>query len=260
MITLPAEFCPSELVDQLTRDWQFVLRGRINTEADTSVPQMLSSLEKNWRPEAPSTASAAKILVLSSSSGTGKTHFGRYLRERGWHPIARYKDRAARPDETDGIDAHFVNQGRFEEMQGNHELIEVTGSYGDHRGYRLSEILSEVGSHTRCVSSDGYSLVRLVAKTPQLLGLNMLSVYLLPPDLPTLVARILGRSLDRFSGAHGKTIAQHLQEQKVTERLLESSRYLRQAFDKDTRGRPLVNRFVVYDDPVRVAHLLGLSD
>lgn len=246
-----------DLIDRLNAAWRPVLEEQLGSSPTRSVPELLRELETRSFASAlplPST----NMVVLSSSSATGKTHLGQILRLRGWHPIARYKDRPARVDEVDGVDGHYVDHATFDALLAENQLVGVTGSYGDRRGYRLDEIVQKVWQHGRCVSSDGYSLVKLALQAPLLRPLKIASIYLLPPDLPTLVQRMISRAFLRFDACGGITPSEHLRQQKVAERLSEAPRYLREAFEILPNGAPLVDRFVVYDDPERVMQLLGI--
>jgi guanylate kinase len=252
--TLPLQAMGTDLEAQ----WRTVLEEHFGPSTNT-VAEMVRALEEESTRAGPLPESS--VLVLSSGSATGKTHFGRYLRAQGWVPIARTKDRGIRPDETEGVDGHYVDHQTFDRLLDDNCLVGVTGSYGDRRGYDLPAVLSTLRRHPRCVSSDGYSFVRLAAKHPELYHYTISSVYLLPPDLPTLMHRIVNRALERFDPSAGKSIEAHLAEQKIGPRLAEGPNYLREALKHACAngGRPLVDRFVVYDDPDRVARVLGLT-
>lgn len=236
-------------------EWRIVLESRYGGSRD-STPDLLHALERESF-HGPCEHDPT-LLVLSSGSATGKTHFGRYLHQLGWQRVARHKDRPARTDEVDGIDAHFVDKATFDQMVEQNELVGLTGSYGDRRGYHLPSIRTVLESGSRCVSSDGYSIVRLLTATPSLAATRVLSVFLLPPDIPTLLNRITRRALERITPDNGRTVDACFADEKIIERLREGPRYLRQAFDHTDSGRPLVDRFVVYDQPDRVAKLLGI--
>ncbi len=255
MIATQSAFPDLSLLTSTEAEWRIVLENRYVGSGD-STPDLLRALERESF-HGPS-ESDPTLLVLSSGSATGKTHFGRYLHQAGWLRVARHKDRPPRADEVDGVDAHFVDKPTFDQMAAENELVGLTGSYGDRRGYHLPSIRANLESGLRCVSSDGYSLVRLLTATPSLAATRILSVFLLPPDIPTLMNRITRRALERLDQDDGRTVEQCFADEKIEERLREGPRYLRQAFDKTDNGRRLVDRFVVYDDPERVVQLLGI--
>ncbi len=124
----------------------------------------------------------AKIFVIDGASGTGKNHLGDFLRRDGWEAIIRYKDRALRSGEQDGIDGYFVPAEVFTKMQDGGELIGVRGSFGERRAYCRSAILDAVRSGKRCYNAEGLSFLPLAAEDQELKDIVTSSVFLLPPQ------------------------------------------------------------------------------
>ena len=76
------------------------------------------------------------LLVLAGTSGAGKGTLGRRLREREpdlqWS--VSWTTRDPRPDETPGVDYHFVSREAFEELRDAGGFLEWFEVYGDLKG------------------------------------------------------------------------------------------------------------------------------
>jgi guanylate kinase len=76
------------------------------------------------------------LLVLAGTSGAGKGTLGRRLREREpdlqWS--VSWTTRDPRPDETPGVDYHFVSREDFEKLRDAGGFLEWFEVYGDLKG------------------------------------------------------------------------------------------------------------------------------
>lgn len=200
-----------------------------------------------------------EVLGIAGAPGTGKNHFGRYLRERGWGQVVRHKTRPPRADEVPGIDAHFVSRDRFLRMKSAGEIVGVMELFGgDLYGYRVDCFLEAVGASGQCYVAEGLNFLPLMTD-PRLERFRTASVFLLPPSLDSLLERIVHRTtLGREFVSEGELV-QFLLANKVTQRLEYAFTDLEESVAADDPRRShLADRYVVYDDPARVAGLLGL--
>jgi guanylate kinase len=83
------------------------------------------------------------VLILSGPSGVGKDSALDALEELGvdFHRVVTATSRPPRPNETDGVDYHFVSLTHFAGMIDRDELLESALVYGDYKGVPKSEIV-----------------------------------------------------------------------------------------------------------------------
>jgi guanylate kinase len=135
----------------------------------------------------------AAALVLAAPSGTGKTTLARRLVEDPAYAFSiSATTRKPRPHETHGVDYLFVDRPGFEAMVSDGELAEwaeVHGQlYGTPRGQL--EDAAERGVHIVLdIDVQGARQIREVAPDTKL-------IFVLPPDVDTLVSRLTGRGTE----------------------------------------------------------------
>jgi len=131
------------------------------------------------------------LLILSSPSGTGKTTITKALLaardDLGFSVSAT--TRSPRPGEADGVDYHFLTPGEFERRRAAGALLE----WAEYGGQRYGTLASEVervltqGRHVILdIEVQGARQVR--ERRP-----DVVSIFVLPPSVEELVARLGGR-------------------------------------------------------------------
>lgn len=136
-------------------------------------------------------------LVLSAPSGAGKTAISRALlaSEPRLRSSVSVTTRAPRPGETDGEHYHFLTQDAFDRAESEGQLLEWarvlqgTHCYGTPR-QPVEDALAAGDDLIFDIDWQGYRQLR--AKLPA----DVLGVFILPPDLATLEARLKGRGGD----------------------------------------------------------------
>ena len=136
------------------------------------------------------------ILILSSPSGAGKTTLTRMLLQDRTLDLTlsiSVTTRARRSSEVDGVHYHFIDRHHFDLMKGAGDLLEsaeVHGAcYGTPRA-PVMQVLAEGRDMLFDIDWQGAQQVR------EALGSDVVSVFILPPSMTELRARLERRAED----------------------------------------------------------------
>ena len=136
----------------------------------------------------------AKVFVITGPSGVGKGTLIRSLRERmpELELSVSATTRRPRPGETQGVDYHFLAPERFEQHVRDGDFVE----HADYAGARYGTLRSEL--ETR--SSSGAPVVLEIevqgARQVREQMPEAVQVFIAPPSLEALRARLVGRGTD----------------------------------------------------------------
>jgi guanylate kinase len=88
------------------------------------------------------------LVVLSGPSGVGKDTVLAGLKkcDHPFHFVVTVNTRPRRPDETEGVDYHFISKERFAEMINQDELLEHAIVYGDYKGIPKQQVRDALAS------------------------------------------------------------------------------------------------------------------
>ena len=141
------------------------------------------------------------LIVLSAPSGGGKTTLckGMLKANRTLARAITCTTRAPRGGEKDGVDYHFLDPGDFLKRVQAGNFLEHATVYGNSYGTLKSEVLSKLraGSNVLlAVDVQGAASIRAAAETDPELQAAMISVFLTPPTLAVLEARLKKRGED----------------------------------------------------------------
>ena len=131
-------------------------------------------------------------LVLSGPAGAGKTSIGQGLlsRDASLQRCVTTTTRAKRPDETDGVDYHFVSEGAFRSKLKQGCFLEWAEVYGCLYGATFE-------AAARAVGNGGVLLlvvdVQGAAAWKRALDERCVSVFVLPPSATVLEERLRAR-------------------------------------------------------------------
>jgi guanylate kinase len=137
-------------------------------------------------------------LILSAPSGAGKTAIAEALlaTEPELERSVSVTTRARRPAEVDGVHYHFLTEAAFQRAQQASELLEWarvlqgTHAYGTPRA-PVEKALAEGRDVVFDIDWQGHLQLR------QKLPADVVSVFVLPPNLMALRSRLVGRAGDR---------------------------------------------------------------
>ncbi|HYL33012.1 MAG TPA: guanylate kinase [Stellaceae bacterium] len=135
------------------------------------------------------------LLVLSSPSGAGKTTITRALvaREPQLALSVSVTTRPRRAGEVDGKDYHFVDPPRFAAMVANDDLLEHATVFGHSYGTPRAPLMAAIENGRDIITDiDWQGTQQLQAK----IGADLVSVFILPPSMAALEARLKSRAQD----------------------------------------------------------------
>ncbi|MFO0752479.1 MAG: guanylate kinase [Thermodesulfovibrionales bacterium] len=151
------------------------------------------------------------LFVVSAPSGAGKTSLCQKLCETVpdiRHSVS-YTTRAPRPGEVDGLHYHFVPEEEFRAMIGRGEFIEWAEVFGNWYGTsrrRIEEMMEKGTDVILDIDVQGAKQIR--ERFP-----GGLLIFILPPSLPALRARLTGRGSDTEE-VIGRRLAKALDEMR----------------------------------------------
>ena len=134
------------------------------------------------------------LFIVSSPSGGGKTSLVKALLDA--EPEVRlsvsFTTRPPRPGEVQGRDYNFVDRGEFRRMIEAGELLESAEIYGNQYGTSQKWVKAECTSGRDVLLEIDWQGARQVRKLMQ----EVVSIFILPPSLEVLEARLKGRGQD----------------------------------------------------------------
>ncbi len=149
------------------------------------------------------------LIILSSPSGAGKSTLARGLMT--WDPAISFSvsatTRAPRPGEQDGREYHFRDRATFEAMVEAGEMLEHAEVFGNLYGSPRAPVAAalEAGRDTLFdIDWQGGQQVRNSS-----LGPDVVSIFVLPPSIAALEARLRARGQDSDD-----VIAQRMQQSR----------------------------------------------
>lgn len=136
----------------------------------------------------------ACAVVLAAPSGTGKTTLAHRLvgQSKDYVFSVSATTRGPRKGEVDGVDYHFVDRAGFEAMIAAGELVEWAEVHGRLYGTPLAELeRAAARGHHVVLDIDVQGARQIKQKMPE-----TKLIFLLPPDVETLMGRLTGRGTE----------------------------------------------------------------
>jgi guanylate kinase len=152
-----------------------------------------------------SSESKPLLLIISSPSGAGKTTLWRALLAH--IPELRFSvshtTRKPRAGELSGREYHFVERAEFEQLVAQGAFLEWAEVHGNLYGTSRAELDAARGSRGIIFDIDHQGARQIKSAEP-----SAVTVFILPPNMQTLLTRLKGRASDdeetvqrRFRGA-----------------------------------------------------------
>jgi guanylate kinase len=136
----------------------------------------------------------ARVFVITGPSGVGKGTLIRTLRERlpGLELSVSATTRAPRPGEVDGVDYHFLGDADFQRRADAGEFVE----HATYSGRRYGTLRSELERRTAAGHPVVLEIELQGARQVRAALPGAMQVFIAPPSLDALRARLVGRGTD----------------------------------------------------------------
>lgn len=144
--------------------------------------------------ELPSKENSGQLFVISAPSGAGKTSLVRALMESSdtIGVAISHTTRVRRPEETDGINYHFVPEAEFTGMVGRGEFLEWATVFEHLYGTSTSAVNLVLGEGKHLILEiDWQGAAQVRQKLP-----DTRSIFIFPPSLDALRDRLENRAQD----------------------------------------------------------------
>lgn len=136
------------------------------------------------------------LIILSSPSGAGKSTLSKRL--RAWDPSIEFSvsatTRAPREGEVDGKDYYFYDESQFKSAVADGDMLEHARVFGNYYGSPRGPVADAIQSGRDVLFDVDWQGAQQIGKTD--LAPHVLSVFILPPSIEALRARLIGRGQD----------------------------------------------------------------
>jgi len=134
------------------------------------------------------------LFILSAPSGAGKTSLVKVLLKKNNNLIisTSHTTRRPRENEIDGKDYYFVKAAKFKDLIKKDYFIEYAKVFGNYYGTSRSLVQSKLEAGGNIILEIDWQGAQKIRTT----GLNVTSIFILPPDIKTLRERLLNRKKD----------------------------------------------------------------
>jgi len=136
------------------------------------------------------------LLIISSPSGAGKSTLSKRL--RAWDPTIRFSvsatTRLPRPGEADGTDYYFRSRPEFERMVREGEMLEHAEVFGNLYGSPRAPVENNMNAGCDTLFDIDWQGGQQIRNS--VLGKDVVSIFILPPSIAELEARLRRRGQD----------------------------------------------------------------
>ncbi|MGA2852876.1 MAG: guanylate kinase [Verrucomicrobiota bacterium] len=145
--------------------------------------------------------SSPLLILISAPSGAGKTTLCQHLLQARPEMTRAITctTREPRPGEKNGVDYYFFSATEFQRRKRAGEFIEHATVYGNHYGILKSELLGKLRSGRDVllnVDVQGAATIRRRVRSVPELKRALVTVFLAPPSIAELEARLKNRAAD----------------------------------------------------------------
>ena len=134
------------------------------------------------------------MLILSSPSGAGKTTITKKIQQK-YHSFkisVSHTTRKPRPNEVDGVDYNFISHNKFQELIEKKHFYEYAKIFDNYYGTHKRTVDEMIKKNDVIFDIDWQGTKQLAAFE----NLNLVKIYLVPPNKEELKQRLIKRNLD----------------------------------------------------------------
>ncbi|HBG98976.1 MAG TPA: guanylate kinase [Rhodobacteraceae bacterium] len=150
------------------------------------------------------------LIILSSPSGAGKTTMARRL--MAWDRSIAFSvsatTRPPRPGEVDGREYHFLSEADFDALVDSGGMLEHARVFGHCYGSPRAPVEAAVADGRDVIFDIDWQGGQQIRGSP--LGTDVVSIFLLPPSIAALEARLRDRAQDS-----AKVVADRMQKARA---------------------------------------------
>lgn len=134
------------------------------------------------------------MVVLSSPSGAGKTTITKKIQQKyqSFKISVSHTTRKPRPNEVDGVDYNFISESEFKNLIKNENFYEYAKIFDNYYGTHKKTVDELFKTNDIIFDIDWQGTKQL----SQFKGLNLVKIYLIPPNKGELKQRLIKRNLD----------------------------------------------------------------
>lgn len=144
------------------------------------------------------------LIILSSPSGAGKSTLARRLRD--WDPEISFSvsatTRPPRPGEVDGREYHFRSRAAFEAQVAAGEMLEHAEVFGNLYGTPMAPVARAIAAGRDTLFDIDWQGGQQIRNSS--LGSEVVSIFILPPSIAELEARLRKRQQDSAEVINGR--------------------------------------------------------
>ena len=134
------------------------------------------------------------MVILSSPSGAGKTTITKKIQQKyqSFKISVSHTTRKPRPNEIDGVDYYFISKKEFQKLIDEKKFYEYAKIFDNYYG-TLKETVDEAIKHNDIIFDIDWQGTKQLSKFK---NLNLIKIFLLPPDKKELKSRLIKRNQD----------------------------------------------------------------
>lgn len=146
------------------------------------------------------------LLILSSPSGAGKSTLAKKLME--WDPTINFSvsatTRKPRVGEQDGREYYFLDRETFQRQARNGELLEYAEVFGNLYGTPKAPVIKALEAGRDVLFDVDWQGAQQIKNSA--LGMDVLSIFILPPSIAELERRLRFRAQDSADIIHQRML------------------------------------------------------
>ena len=140
------------------------------------------------------------MVILSSPSGAGKTTITKKIQQKyqSFKISVSHTTRKPRSNEVDGVDYHFISKNEFEKLIKDQKFYEYAKIFDNYYG-TLKQNVDELIKKNDIIFDIDWQGTKQLSKYK---NLNLIKIYLLPPNKDELKKRLVRRNQNSDEEVH----------------------------------------------------------